>query len=212
MPKVLIVNGGFGFRGMFASFGYTGATSIEEADLVCFTGGEDVTPELYGEKNLIHGGRTVSFTNPKRDAEETEIYHKAKELGIPMVGICRGGQFLNVMNGGRLWQHVDNHTRPHVLIDCVTNEEVNVTSTHHQMMRPTKDGLIVAIARESLSKMCDGQYWSIHQADDHPIEDFDDIEAVWYEETRCLCFQPHPEYDNLDCRQYFKTLLERFFN
>ncbi len=68
--------------------------------LVCFTGGSDVSPELYGHRNLESG------CNKARDEKEVLIFEMAKKHGIPMTGICRGSQFLNVMCGGTMVQHL----------------------------------------------------------------------------------------------------------
>src|SRR5687768_16963203 len=72
-------------------------------DLICFTGGEDVTPSLYGEVK-----HPLTYNNPERDKHEVEYFNQF--IGIPKVGICRGGQFLNVMSGGKLHQHILGHT------------------------------------------------------------------------------------------------------
>lgn len=58
---------------------------IEQADLVLFTGGEDVDPSLYGEKENY-----TTQSNIIRDKKEIEIYKKALSLGKNMLGICRG--------------------------------------------------------------------------------------------------------------------------
>ena len=67
--------------------------NIINADLVLFAGGEDVDPSLYNEKP-----HTTTYSNINRDISEKKIYQKAKYLGIPCIGICRGNQFLCVMN------------------------------------------------------------------------------------------------------------------
>lgn len=139
---------------------------------------------------------------------------RIQEELIPRLGHVRrlrGGQFLNVMNGGRMWQHVDGHAGcgNHDLVDEITGEVVRVTSTHHQMMRPASDGLVLATARQSKLKIADGDEWHIeHDSKERP-EELKDVEVVWYEDSKSLCFQPHPEYGgNADCTNYFFTLLE----
>src|SRR6185369_3686571 len=61
-------------------------------------GGADVTPSLYGETN------TQSWCNIYRDVHETLLYKTAKAMDIPVLGICRGHQLMNVLEGGTLWQ------------------------------------------------------------------------------------------------------------
>lgn len=207
--------GAFAYQSMFLKKGLKGTDDINEATIVCFTGGEDVSPSLYGEENLVMHGRKMSGNNPDRDDTDAVIHGYAVANEAFQVGICRGGQFLNVMNGGKMWQHVDGHAGVghHMLHDTITGEVVTVTSTHHQMMRPSKDGEVLAIARESRSKWSEKDEWHITEADTLPAEWFDDIEVVWYPSTRCLCFQPHPEYAGAPgCTDYFFDLIEHHIN
>lgn len=199
-PKILVVGGGMEYIRMFYEAGYVGATSVEDADIVCFTGGADVDPQLYGEKAL----NTTNF-DVNRDKRDIEVYHKANAYGTPMVGICRGGQFLNVMNKGKMWQHVNGHGRPHSILDSLTGDIIpDMTSTHHQMMRPGPKAIVLATACESTSRQNESQ----HMTSPHPMKD--DVEAVWYDDTKSLCFQPHPEFSKGSCRDYFMSLMEDF--
>lgn len=144
---------------IFRDKDWRGCKDITVADLVVFTGGEDINPELYHEAPI----EGIRF-NKKRDDYEKSMFNQARNYGIPMVGICRGAQLLNVLCGGRLWQHVDNHTSSHYLTDVITNEVTLVTSTHHQQMRPAQTAVLVARAGGNLSspaslcnvKMADG--------------------------------------------------------
>lgn len=196
------------YQRMFAERGLLGA-DLEDADIVCWTGGADVNPALYGEKNAMYKGRNMSGIDQDRDDIDMRVFGYAADKF--KVGICRGGQFLNVMNGGKMWQHVDRHAgAPHDLIDLVTGEVVRVTSTHHQMMRPAEDGIVLAHARESELKIADGDEWHIkHDCVERP-EELNDVEVVWYEESQSLCVQFHPEHRNQKpCTDYFFSLLQR---
>lgn len=188
---------------LFRSLQFSLVTDINHADLVVFTGGADVSPHLYGDHKHPYTGN-----NPLRDVREQRTYNYARELNIPMVGICRGGQFLNVMSGGRMYQHVSNHTMSHEIVDVITGETVYVTSTHHQMMMPSEKGLIVAVS----SGVSSDREWFDQEVFRRDNTD-QGIEVVFYEHTKSLCFQPHPEYNNgKDCpmRQYFSDLLGRY--
>lgn len=230
LPSVYIQGpGGAPYEAMFASMGIQKAKSIEDCTFVCFTGGEDVDPSLYGEKAL----RGTHF-NDLRDGFDSGVYGQAKtvfkdEKIKPCVGICRGGQFLNVMNGGKLWQDVDRHTNYHTLWDPHIQEEFFVTSTHHQQMIPHHSGVLVAYAGISHNKVAFGRGWScsmdsaglrgkecyskglaIQDAKD-PIHPSIDAEVVWYPETQDLCFQPHPEFSTAkECRSYFVNVFDRY--
>lgn len=193
---------------MFRAFGWEQTKTLAEADLVQFTGGSDVNPALYKEE--VH--ETTQF-NANRDNVESAVYHEALNLKKNMAGICRGGQFLNVMNGGKLWQHVHGHTGPHMAwrIDKTgartEGDRIVVTSTHHQMIRPPSDRphKIRLIATEGKAK------YGINEEEHGGI----DVEAVVFEETNCICYQPHPEFcrSDSDCTKFYMSIIEdTFFN
>lgn len=199
--RVFVVGGGFEYIKMFFDAGMKGARSVEDADIVCFKGGEDVSPIYYGEKAL-----SCTYSNLKRDEFEAGIYGEALALNIPMVGICRGAQFLNVMNGGTLWQDVNNHAgQNHEVIDVRTARVVEgMTSTHHQQMRAGDTAEIVAVAELSTRKM--GEFEEITRKE----PECDDIEVLWYPDSLSLCFQPHPETSPGACRDYFLELVDNY--
>lgn len=184
--------------------GYVCVPEKEYADLVIFTGGEDVTPAIYGEKR-----HPRTHNNPWRDAEEEDAYNFIDDTTVK-AGICRGGQFLNVMNGGKMWQDVDNHTRTHRIKYSDRNGEqrtVLCTSTHHQMMRPMGDYLLWGTAHLT-TKRDTGTSINTYARYD---EDGEDVEIVFYPETHSLCFQPHPEYDVKECADLWFECLDRAF-
>lgn len=201
MPKVHIINSSDEYVHMFGKMGWevVGIKDFFNADLIQFTGGSDVTPMLYGESL-----RPKTYCSQRRDLEEAGYFAFAQRCSIPMAGICRGGQFLNVMNGGKMYQHVDGHAtgRNHILFDRFTSKYCNVTSTHHQMMIPHYSGEVIAIANESKVKE---SYDSVFLANEA------DVEVVYYDNTKSLCFQPHPEFYNADStRDYYFELINRY--
>ena len=72
---------------------------IETCDGFLFTGGQDVAPELYGEK-----GCPSVVSSLERDKLERLLLSKALLTDKAILGICRGLQFINVFLGGTLWQ------------------------------------------------------------------------------------------------------------
>lgn len=204
MPKVYIVGGnGGGYGEMFRAAGWDFARGPLSADLIQFTGGEDVTPQLFGEDKHPYTG-----CNFERDLYEAGYFAVAQRTGIPMAGICRGGQFLNVMSGGRMYQHVDKHAtgKGHELQDLATGRTIHVSSTHHQMMIPAQAGIVVASANLGGIKEWVSED-RIVQIKADPV----DVEVVYYADTKALCFQPHPEFFNPgdECFDYYFELLER---
>lgn len=196
---------------LFYGLGYRGTNDLMIADLVVFTGGSDINPALYGHKKVKECG-TI---DDKRDAQEKAVFEAAKNFGIPMVGICRGAQLLNALNGGTLYQHTDGHIGNHWIADTRTGQRYFVTSTHHQMMIPGSKGDILAIAspqKDDLKEDVAGSLATIKIGDGvriRPKKDDYDVEVVWYPETGSLCFQPHPEYNHaVETRGYFVELLD----
>lgn len=149
--------------------------------LVVFTGGADITPELYGEK----AGRYTHF-NAQRDLYETKMFKLALEHKIPMVGICRGSQFLCVMSGGRLVQDITGHGGLHT-IRTHRGDIITCNSTHHQMQRPSDTARILAVAEPRRST-------HYHDGNNQPIEMEQEIEAVYYPNINALGIQWHPEW------------------
>lgn len=199
MKNVYIVNRDGAYKRLFLEIGFAVTDTFANADLVCFTGGEDVTPSLYGD-----GAHPTTYNNIKRDEVERQVFLNCIDNNIPMVGICRGAQFLNVMSGGRMYQHVSEHTRSHSITDLETGETVWVSSTHHQMMMPSPKGFLVAS-----STLGGTREWMDGQVAKKDVST-EDIEVVYYEHTKSLCFQPHPEmmggaYEGMT--KYFKELL-----
>jgi putative glutamine amidotransferase len=123
----------------------------EDFDAVCVSGGEDLDPSRYGEAN-----EACEIVSPERDAVEIALVERARARDLPILGICRGFQVLNVAFGGSLVQHVDGHrpvpadgdgvvehrvkpTAGSRLAEATTADEHVVNSRHHQAV--TRDRL-----------------------------------------------------------------------
>lgn len=202
--KVLIIGQDSSISAMFSRNGWDVTHNTLETDihLVQFTGGEDVTPSLYQEK-----AHPATACNLSRDVRESQIFLDFKGR-VPMAGICRGAQFLNVMNGGSMWQHVGGHAirGVHIAKDQMSGEDIMVTSTHHQMMIPNDNAIVLLTANQASFK----QGWEVQEVGSAKP----DIEALYYAETSCLCYQPHPEYVDIDhsCQTTYFDYLSTFFN
>lgn len=206
--KVFIVGNGGQYTAMFErQEGYEVVDDVYDADIIQFTGGEDVSPHLYKQDR-----HPRTYNNRLRDSDEQAIFDEF--VGVkPMLGICRGAQFLNVMNGGELYQHVDNHAigGTHKVFSGMLQQEVDVTSTHHQMMIPHLDAVIEGYVPDSL---CDTKQKVNGGGVVEDYGDFNtmDIEVLLYDEAGCLCFQPHPEFAGAhSAREYYFKLIETYF-
>src|SRR5690606_36614519 len=75
--------------------------SAAAIDGLVLTGGDDIDPRRYGACATASTG-----IDPTRDGWELALVDAARRRGIPLLGICRGCQILNVSRGGTLHQHV----------------------------------------------------------------------------------------------------------
>ncbi len=184
--KVVFVGNCFlaGAIRMFRSAGCEITNDIREAELAVFLGGEDVDPALYGEKAL-----RGTYFNRERDDREVEAFKFCQLKGIPMFGICRGMQFLHVMNGGKLYQHVHSHAGGnHGIRDERTGEIVMVSSMHHQMCIEDDMTFPIAYAEQPGHS---GTYIEASKEVSDPRHR--DLEAAVYPAINAICVQGHPE-------------------
>ena len=127
-------------------------------------GGNDIDPGIYGGD--VSESRSI---DPSRDAYELKVLELAEERGVPVMGICRGAQLINVHRGGTLVSDLSNvrvHTsnkgtllpRKSVsitggskLASLIGSETSRVNSLHHQAVDRTGDGLVVsAVDRDEI--------------------------------------------------------------
>jgi putative glutamine amidotransferase len=133
---------------------------LDRLDGICLSGGPDLDPDAYGapERHAELGP-----TEPGLDAFELALARAADERGLPILGICRGAQALNVARGGTLHQHLPGHrqTEPatatthtvHIepgsrLADVAGPGRLRVNSFHHQAVDVLGHGLRV-VARSA---------------------------------------------------------------
>lgn len=154
----------------------------ERSSLLVFWGGEDISPSLYNEEPVFTDAPKLPSM---RDMFEADLFNFAKKNGIPMLGICRGAQLLCVLGGGSLWQHVNNHTQTHPII-C-NQDEIEATSTHHQMMIPTNNMKTLAFSKHVLSPH---KYNEKGKQTPFTLEP----EIVYDTHNKTMCIQGHPEY------------------
>jgi putative glutamine amidotransferase len=140
---------------------------IQNLDGLLLSGGSDLDPSYYGEEPVPELGITL----PERDAFEMTLVRSALRRGMPVFGICRGMQVLNVALGGTLYQDLPTQWEWDVLkhrqdtpkwqpthevrvreesyiAEVMGREVVKVNSYHHQGVRVLAEGL-VATGRSS---------------------------------------------------------------
>jgi putative glutamine amidotransferase len=94
------------------------------------TGGEDVQPEYYGKAGEKH---LCSEMDPRRDTLEIALIKKALKLKMPILGICRGEQILNVSLGGSLIVDIPAHFEQLPRIYHVTHQCEDYLKCFHQV-------------------------------------------------------------------------------
>jgi putative glutamine amidotransferase len=124
-------------------------------DGIVLSGGTDIDPALYGAAPDPH----VYAPEPARDRFELGLIDLAVEDDVPILGICRGAQLLNVWAGGTLRQHVPEHARydtaagdpvdvamiqPGTRLHDLCGDRVAINSLHHQTIDRLPDGWRVA--------------------------------------------------------------------
>lgn len=156
-------------------------------DLVVLWGGGDIPPVYYNEQN--HKGNDYLNTPWERDKLEYSVIRQSIQYNIPMVGICRGAQWLCVAAGGRLFQDVRGHMMDHMVMTN-TGEEFKVSSMHHQMMRPLNVPHELLAFSENIAK-------DIKIGENSPPIQPNELdinpEAIFFPHINGLAFQWHPE-------------------
>jgi putative glutamine amidotransferase len=160
---------------------------LDRIDALVLQGGGDVHPDHYGGE--VHP--ETNTLDRRRDEFELELLRHARERAMPVLGICRGIQLVNVAYGGTLVQHLPEVTElDHEQLDVwdavahrveiapgsrlarvMGTTELDVNSVHHQAVDRLGAGLR-AVA------------W----ADDGVVE------AIEHESDRVLAVQWHPEW------------------
>jgi gamma-glutamyl-gamma-aminobutyrate hydrolase PuuD len=125
------------------------AAALSTMDGLLLPGGADLDPALYGQEP-----HPMVAVEGARDDLELEAWSAAREQGVPIFGVCRGFQAINVFSGGTLEQHLVGHDFPasapqahplHLdpasrLADILGETEplrrTEVNSYHHQAVRP----------------------------------------------------------------------------
>lgn len=139
-------------------------------DGLYFSGGNDISPLIFGEDPIKEIGK-VDYS---RDEFEIKLCKKAASKDMPILGICRGEQVINVAAGGTLYQDiyaqkedVKGHSpkftsggyayhkakidKDSKLYDILKTEEIDVNSFHHQSVKDIAEGYkITAVSRDGI--------------------------------------------------------------
>lgn len=183
---------------------------VEMLDGILFSGGEDVNPKYYGEETQEACGKI----SDDRDEFELKLYEYAVSKNLPVLGICRGIQLINVAAGGTLIQDIPTFTEgkmplekhkqqpPYekvahsskVLKNTFFSEiykcdEIMTNSMHHQAVKELAPGFVTGV-----------------------VSDDGIIEAIYSEEHNFVVgVQWHPEFlwdQNGETEKLFEAFIE----
>ncbi|WP_406099669.1 gamma-glutamyl-gamma-aminobutyrate hydrolase family protein [Streptomyces canus] len=129
------------------------AAAVARLDGLVVAGGPDVEPVRYGAAPDPRTGPPARA----RDTWELALIEAALAAGVPLLGICRGMQLLNVALGGTLVQHIDGHAEvpgvfghhpvkpvPGTVYGDLAPEETSVPTYHHQAVDRLGEGLLAS--------------------------------------------------------------------
>jgi putative glutamine amidotransferase len=175
-----------------------GTKSLPPVDGLLLPGGWDVDPSFYGESP----DEKVVETDKQLDETELAMFHQARDRELPVLGICRGQQVINVAMGGSLVQHLEGHeVRAHgrshlahsIEVDpsselgrAAGTHKIRVNSFHHQAIRTLAEGL------QQTARGDDGT-----------------VEGVESDDGLIVAVQCHPEELTTDL-PWARNLFERF--
>jgi putative glutamine amidotransferase len=125
--------------------------TYERLDGILIPGGVDMDPASYGEEILPETGRL----DPPRDCVELQLVKWAWEDGMPVLGLCRGAQVINVARGGTLWQDIptqwQNPSGGETLMhDCYPTKGFARTHHAHEVELAAATRLHAAMPRPSV--------------------------------------------------------------
>lgn len=160
---------------------------VADLDAVVLTGGTDLDPALFGQAPLA----TDMTPEPARDAFETALYHAARRVGLPVLGICRGLQIIVIAEGGSLHRHLPLDVPEHpttglaptrvdtqVEIDSdlavALGSATEVTAYHHQGIQDVAGDLRVVARHDS------GLPLAVEATDGAPV-----LALQWHPEVDC---------------------------
>lgn len=144
---------------------------LSVVDGIYFTGGGDISPFYLN----VDPNKNIGSFYPERDLFEFEIYKKAFNMHIPILGICRGCQVINVVAGGSLYQDINTEIENHIchkkpcdtpfsayihsvsinenttLYDIYKTNRIHANSSHHQSIKDLAPNFITsAIANDGI--------------------------------------------------------------
>lgn len=180
---------------------------LDRVDGIILIGGEDMDPDLFGEEPHQNIGRVVR----KRDDSDLLFMKRAFERDMPILGVCRGMQIMNVFFGGTIIQDIPTQVEDAIghkqqskrgalahnvevltpkMKEIFEENEFRVNTYHHQAVGKLGEGLVLSgVAKDGVIEAMEHE--------DHPY---------------CISVQWHPEelspLGNIHAQRLFKSFVE----
>lgn len=160
------------------------------------TGGVDVHPDLYHGKPVYNN--SPGIFQPDRDAFEEKIYRYSQENKLPVLGICRGMQLINVLEGGKLIQDLDNGNERHRKEQL--DKEHGIKAREGTLLYQTANvftGIVNSAHHQAIDPGALADSLIVNAYDDDETDNIDIIEGLEFKDKSgkafMLCVQWHPE-------------------
>ena len=210
--KILLSSGDIKPLSYIAALAGVGAEGIhawpveysDDMDGLLLCGGADVDPKYYNEE--INGSVGI---NAERDAAEFELVKAFIDAGKPIMGVCRGHQFLNVYFGGSLYQNIEEAelhkggkahlvtATPDSVLSSLYGETFSVNSTHHQAVKVLGKGL-------RATATWNGKYIEATEHTTLPV-----ITVQWHPERMCFEYKREDTVDGAAIIEYFVEMCRK---
>jgi putative glutamine amidotransferase len=167
-------------------------SDLEKCDGVVLSGGVDIHPDFFGS-NKDYPNAPAKF-NKRRDEFELRVFNSAKDK-MPVLGICRGLQLVNIAQGGTLIKDLGSLNETHTAADST------IADKQHKVI-VEKNTLLHEIAQTEKDKVTSAHHQAIETLGNELIansfsENDSIIEGIeWKNKTGkpfMLCVQWHPE-------------------
>lgn len=208
---------------------------MTKLDGLLLPGGGDIAPERYHEPRHPK----TKYVNEERDEFEISLFNEAIEKDIPVFGICRGIQIMNVALGGSLYQDIDDkYPRPACkhdgkpdddwheieiesgskLMDIVEESTDKVNSAHHQAIKEIGKSLVNTAHKQAIDDIGEGLVVTA-RSEDGIIEAIEakpfviglqyHPERMWIDKTLPLCQREFLEHATKLFEAFINAATER---
>ncbi len=195
------------------SFKRNNTEDIYKCDGFILTGGVDIHPSFYNGKAVYD--RSPESFQPERDRFEEKIYSHSQLNNLPLLGICRGMQLINILQGGKLIQDLDNGNARHKKEE--TDKEHTIVTSNDTLLYKiagSLSGHVNSAHHQAIDPNAIGENLKVNAFDD---DDEKIIEGLEFNDKNnkafMLCVQWHPErMKNKEENPFSENLKKQFLS